>query len=178
MDEPRVKTDCHIWAVFRFHHCPGCGLCEDFHEQGALWILNRHCVLVHVPLFCFVMAGFVIAHCSVASPNAVFKSNEHLENVFPFKIISFYYCSEAHKFTQYYVSTSLFHLQDFFLSFIKCALKQLLQNIILDQFTVMSNWVDERKNPSAESVCFRRKISKIHFLGISAIEWHSFLFPL
>lgn len=67
IDEPCVETDCHIWAIFPFHCCPGCTVYEDVREQGTvLFLIRILCQHKSVPL-CFAMVGFITASCSVAS---------------------------------------------------------------------------------------------------------------
>ena len=67
IDESRVETDCHIWAIFPFHCCPGCAVYEDVHEQGTVLILNQNSMpaqecsilLCHGRIFnCQLFCGF------------------------------------------------------------------------------------------------------------------------
>lgn len=56
---------------------------EDFHEWGAVLILNWNvCWCEHILLSHFVTAGFVTANCSVAPAKEGLKSHEQLGNYF------------------------------------------------------------------------------------------------
>lgn len=53
IDEPHVKTDCHVWTIFPFHCLPSFSFHKDFHEQGAVLIPYQNCALVAVSYSAF-----------------------------------------------------------------------------------------------------------------------------
>lgn len=153
IDEPCVRTVCHIWTIFPFHHFPGCGLHVDFMNKGQFWFQMETMLWCPSVLF---MAGFAIAIAiPMVFPEVGFESNEHLGNILPLKISFFFFhhCFENNKSTpSYCVSIWLLPLQDLSLSW-KHFLRILVWDVIMDQFIVMSNWGNKGKKEPKCWIC-------------------------
>lgn len=179
IDEPCVRTVCHIWTIFPFHHFPGCGLHVDFMNKGQFWFQMETMLWCPSVLF---MAGFAIAIAiPMVFPEVGFESNEHLGNILPLKISFFFFITALKTINRLRATVFPYDC-------CLCKICLFLGNTFWGYLYGMWSWTNSlwwaieetkgRKNLSAESVCFRRKVSKMHFLGISATEWNSFLFPL